>query len=389
MLQNIDSKYKDKIAIVTVGYNRLHGLKRLLDSIDRAHFKDNDIPLVISIDASGNESLYEFVRNYQWNHGQKYVNIESERLGLKKHIFQCGDLTEYFKGIILLEDDLFVSPEFYNYATASLEKYDNDENVAGIAFYSNEFNGFVGLPFHPLNNGSDCFAMQSVCSWGQMWNERMWSCFKKWLVKWDENFAPFDMPETIKNWTRAWSKYFYAYIVANEKYFIFPFVSLTTNFNDGAGEHGSSSSPSVQVHLQYGHKEYHLSTFPELVKYDIYQQNISLYEKIGLTKEELSLDLYGQKLSDGKSAKYILSTQQLDMKVVKSYALKMRPIELNILEDISGNGIYLYENQGAINARSSVSESMIDYMLAWFDRSLLSKYCLKYQLNRVKGKFSK
>ena len=70
MLQNIDSKYKDKIAIVTVGYNRLHGFKRLLDSIDRAHFKDNDIPLVISIDASGNESLYRFVRKYQWNHGQ-------------------------------------------------------------------------------------------------------------------------------------------------------------------------------------------------------------------------------------------------------------------------------------------------------------------------------
>lgn len=86
---------------------------------------------------------------------------------------------------------------------------------------------------------------------------------------------------------------------------------------------------------------------------------------------------------------YILSTQQLDMKVVKSYALKMRPIELNILEDIPGNGIYLYENQGVVNVRSSVPESMIDYMLAWFNRSLLSKYCLKYQLNRVKGKFSK
>lgn len=155
-------------------------------------------------------------------------------------------------------------------------------------------------------------------------------------------------------------------------------IMLTTNFNDGVGEHGSSSSSFVQVHLQYGHKECHLSNFPELVKYDIYQQNISLYEKNGLTKEELSLDLYGQKLSDGKSAKYILSTQQLDMKVVKSYALKIRPIELNILEDVSGNGIYLYETHGAINARSLVPESMIDYMLASFNRSLLSKYCLKY-----------
>lgn len=389
MLKDLSPIFKDKIAIVVVGYNRLHGIKRLLDSANKAHYIDNNIPLVISIDASGDQELYDFANNYQWKHGDKFVNIEKERLGLKKHIFQCGELTQFFKGIILLEDDLFVSPEFYNYASASLEKYGNNDNVAGIAFYSNEFNGFVGLPFHPLNNGSDCFAIQTVCSWGQMWNERMWSAFKAWLEMWDENFAPLDMPETIKKWDRAWSKYFYAYIILNNKYFIFPYVSLSTNFNDGAGEHGSSSSPFVQVHLQYGHKQYLFMDFCELVKYDIYLQNIDLYDKLGINRTELSLDLYGQKLADGKSAKYILSTQKLDMKVVQSFGLAMRPIELNVIEDISGKGIYLYETEGAIIPKYSVSEQMIDYMLAWFNKSILSKYCIKYHLNRVIGKFWK
>lgn len=378
---------KDKIAIVTVGYNRLEGLKRLLNSIDRSHFSDNDIPLVISIDASGDEELYSFARNFKWNHGQKYVNIEIERLGLKNHIFQCGDLTKFFKGIILLEDDLFVSPEFYNYATASLTKYGDDDHVAGVAFYSNEFNGYIGLPFHPLNIGGDSFAMQSVCTWGQMWNARMWNDFKFWLDKWDEDFASFDMPEAIKQWTRAWSKYYYAYIIANDKFFIFPYVSLTTNFNDGAGEHGSSNSPFVQVHLQYGNKQYYFEDFEKLVRYDVYQQNLCLYDYLGINYKDLSLDLYGQKLSEGKRAHYILSTQKLRLKTIKSFGLKMRPIELNIIENIPGDGIYLYENDTKTNFKNNIPDLMIDYMLAWFHRRLLIKYSIKHLLKRVKDFF--
>ena len=228
MLHDIDNRYKDKIAIVAIGYSRLDGLRRLLDSCNRASYAVEDVPLVISIDASGNKEVYDYARNFQWNHGVKYVNIEKKRLGLKKHILQCGDLTRHFKGVILLEDDLYVSPDFYNYACISMNKYGDDENVAGIAFYSNEFNGFLGIPFHPLNNGSDCFAMQAVCSWGEMWNNRMWTEFTSWLNNWNEDYSNFDMPDIIKNWTRAWSKYFYAYLLANHKYFIYPSTSLTT-----------------------------------------------------------------------------------------------------------------------------------------------------------------
>lgn len=389
MLVNIDPKFTEKIAIVVVGYNRLDGIERLLGSINQAHFVDNDIPLIISIDASGNQKLYDFARKYQWNYGQKFVNIETERLGLKKHIFQCGELTKYFKGIILLEDDLFVSPEFYNYACVSLDKYGNDENVSSIAFYSNEYNGFVGLPFHPLNVGGDSFAMQTVCSWGQMWNERMWSDFTDWLNNWEEDFSQFDMPDTIKKWARAWSKYFYAYLLASNKYFIYPYVSLTTNFNDGAGEHGSSSSPFVQVHLQYGHKDYHFNDFNDLVKYDIYQQNIALYNKLGINETELSLDLYGQKLNEGKTAKYVLTTIDTDMKVVKTFGLTMRPIELNVLEDIPGRGIYLYESDNRKVKKYKVTEKMMDYSLGWLDRIKVSKYSLIYQVKRIKNKLGK
>ena len=162
---------------------------------------DNNIPLVISIDASGNQLLYDYVKSFNWKHGEKYVNIQENRLGLKAHIFQCASLSKYFKGVIILEDDLFVSPYYYHYCTECLEQYGSNEKVAGISLYSEEINGYVGLPFQPEQRGSDVYAWQTVCSWGEMWNERMWNEFISWLEKWDENFDDIDMVDTIKNIT--------------------------------------------------------------------------------------------------------------------------------------------------------------------------------------------
>ena len=84
MLKIQDSK--DKIAIVVVGYNRVKPLKRLLTSLEKATYPSDEIPLVISIDASGMQELYTFVESFHWSHGPKYTIIEKERLGLRTHI---------------------------------------------------------------------------------------------------------------------------------------------------------------------------------------------------------------------------------------------------------------------------------------------------------------
>ena len=160
------SVQKDKVAIVVVGYNRIKSLSRLLDSLLKAEYPYKNIPLVISIDASGEQSLYEYVKNFTWPYGEKYVNIQKERLGLKNHIYKCGDLTKFFKAIVLLEDDLYVSPYFYEYVLWAVENYGCDPKIAEISLYKNESNGYVGLPFHQQEKGHDVFLMQDVSTWG-------------------------------------------------------------------------------------------------------------------------------------------------------------------------------------------------------------------------------
>ena len=66
-------------------------------------------------------------------YGEKIVLCHPERLGLRRHIISCGDLTEKYGAVMILEDDLYVSPDFYNYAMRALDKYGEHPQIAGIA----------------------------------------------------------------------------------------------------------------------------------------------------------------------------------------------------------------------------------------------------------------
>lgn len=342
MKQINDLSNKAKIAIVSVGYNRLKSQVRQLSALARADYSGYDnVPLVISIDRSGDTELYDYVRNYEWPHGDKYVIIREKRMGLKEHILACGDLTQYFKGIILLEDDIYVSKDFYNYTNQMEKAYGDDDNICSIALYSNEMNGYCWLPLVRLRNESDVFADQAVSTWGEYWNERMWKGFREWLAKTDIPWTDIDMPHQIKEWTKAWSKFFDAYMVLEDRWSIFPYTSLTTNFSD-AGEHGDANNTIVQVSLQQGHKTYQTLPFEKLVKYDIYSNNIGLADALNIPLEDICLDLYGVRPNE-HNRRYYLSVKKLPFKVVKSFGLYMRPHELNVIEQIPGNDIFLYD----------------------------------------------
>ena len=82
-----------KITIVVVGYNRADAMERVLRSLSRAQYDYTDIRLVVSIDHSGNEEVVHTAEAFEWKYGEKEVIYRPERLGLRKHIISCGDLT--------------------------------------------------------------------------------------------------------------------------------------------------------------------------------------------------------------------------------------------------------------------------------------------------------
>src|SRR4030043_1928352 len=121
-------------AIVVVAYNRPRSLERLLSSLRNAK-KISNAELIISIDNKEPENI--IIKNiadaFEWPYGDKKVIYQEKRLGLKQHVLQCGDLSQKYGSIIMLEDDLMVSPYFYDFAKKALEFYDGDDKIGGVS----------------------------------------------------------------------------------------------------------------------------------------------------------------------------------------------------------------------------------------------------------------
>lgn len=383
---NISIEDREKVAVVVVGYNRLKPIQRLFSSLLRADYGGKEVPLVISIDCSNDETLYNYVRNIDWPYGNKYIRIQEKRLGLKDHILQCGDLTQYFRAIILLEDDIYVGEFYYDYTLQALDAYEKEDIIGGLSLYAHEM-GAIGIPVTSYNDGSDAYLRQNVASWGQCWTTAQWQKFKMWYDAFsDEDFETIDMPETMKQWKSSWAKYYNAYLVDTKRYFVYPYLSHTTCFGD-AGEHFEKMSMAGQVGLSMGIKNYFFKPVNEMVRYDIYWTNEDIYDWIGIPKNEICVDWYNQSRNYRK-CRFLLTSLELPYKIVKKHGLFLRPIELNVKYEIEGNGVYLYEisNSKYTPKKIFYSSSFIEYNIRSLNSTLLYKYVIEHVIYRVKRK---
>ena len=186
------------ITIVIVAFNRLDGLSRLLNSLKASDFLGDRVRLIISIDNSGLLDVFNFAESYFWPFGEKIVIHHEKNLGLRNHVLFCGNLTNKYDKIIVLEDDLFVSPGFYKFAKDSISFFEKDDRIAGISLYKHEFNFIAQRPFVAINDGYDNFFIQMAQSWGQIWTKSKWELFYSWyLLFGNSNLASDDFPKTI------------------------------------------------------------------------------------------------------------------------------------------------------------------------------------------------
>lgn len=334
-----------QIAIVAVGYNRLGAVARLTKSLLAAHY-DRKVDLWFSFDHSDVQGeLVRFADDVVWTHGEKYVRAFGQRQGLRQHVLSCGDLTESYDAVVVLEDDLEVSPHFFGYVMQALDAYGSDPCVAGISLYKHLFHPGVNRPFEPENNGADVFAMQFAMSWGQCWTKGMWRGFREWYAgNSAKDLAEGGLlPGYVARWNeKSWLKYYMRYIVETDKYFIYPQVSLTTN-SSAAGEHRDSACDDYQVPLLRGAKDFAMPPLDSLVRYDVFfeRQDLASAYLEGLGGSAV-FDLYGSRPDCG-GGDYLISTAVRPLKIVDELAMSSRPIETNLYDPVPGTGIRVYD----------------------------------------------
>lgn len=352
-----------KPAIVIIAYNREKSLQRLLTSVAKADYSCKDIPLIISIDKSDNQKVIETANGFEWKWGSKKVIAHDTNLGLKKHVIECSSLSEKYGSVIVLEDDLYVARDFYDYAVAALEFVESNDKIAGVSLYNHLLNVHAREPFEAINDGCDGWYFQFASSWGQAFTRNQWKGFMQWMEANDEKDVkePLSMggriPENVCNWgSRSWLKYYIRYMAEKDLYFLYPRVSRTTNFSE-EGEHSMGQAADLQVGLKYGSNPAKYS-FIELEKsmavYDSYFENVYLRESLEAELgDAVTVDLYGKKCQEesvndsSPKSRYILSSKALPYKAVHQYGRCLRPIDANIYEDIEGREFFLYDRSEA------------------------------------------
>ena len=374
-----------KPAIVAVGYNRPDSMKRLLLSVSKAYYPVDDIDLIISIDKSNrSDEVQRVAEGIEWKYGQKIIKRFSERQGLRRHILQCGDLSEKYGAVIILEDDLVVAPSFYHYTYQSVNRYAEDKHISGISLYSHAWNGYANLEFRPARNEYDIYFGQYSITWGQCWTAKQWKRFKKWYFE-NENTLPDSnpyIPEAILRWSsQSWGKYFVSYMAENDLYYVIPYNAFSTNFSE-VGQHNAYRDTAHQVCLQQGCKtNYAFPDFADGIKYDCFFERVFSGNIAGIPATEVCVDLNGTKI-DIQGKKYLLSTiKKSGFEQVASFGINMHPIDENITNSITGTGIYMYRVDGeccCLTGKDVSAERLIydTYDLTW--KQLLKAGSIKF-----------
>ena len=362
--------------IVVVAYNRSLSLKRLLNSLGNADYGVyNDINLIISIDKSGSNEVILTANKFEWKNGKKIIIQHPANLGLRNHIISCGDLTKEYDSVIILEDDLFVSPQFYKYSIQALEFYKDDPQIAGISLYTYRVNAIANLFFLPIEDGYDNYFIQFASSLGQIWTRTQWQGFKNWYAKNQIIPENISIPISVRNWSKqSWKKYYIAYLVSANKYFVFPRISLTTNFSSDAGTHLSKMmNNNFQVPLLLRQKIFNLSAFDESVAvYDAYFEIKGYCIKIlnnELNEFDFECDFYGTKQQSQISTAFLISIRNCKNPLL-TFGLFQIPLELNVIFNQFGNDITLSQKEN-FNILSAEKRNLIATNLHY-------KFRLKY-----------
>lgn len=332
-------------AIVVLAYKRPRSLQRLLSSLNAANYpKGVLVPLVLSID-KGSEEVLRFCELFDWKHGEKKLRRVSERMGIREHVMLCGDLSEEYGAIIMLEDDLMVSRHFYNYATEAMASYRDCDQVGGFALFHHQLNETAKRAFSPIHDGNDVYFLQLAASWGQFWTDRQWKRFRKWCVPltYEEiNMQP--IPWDVKKWPRSsWKKWFTAYLVEQDLYLVYPRFSQSTNFME-PGEHNPVKDANLQTELDHSKRHWRFQDFNQsLARYDSYCEiNPDILKKLNPKLEpfDFEVDLLGTKSLGDLTKPYLLTIRDCSDSIY-GFERSLRPEASNIIFDLQGDDLHL------------------------------------------------
>lgn len=241
--------------VVLFVYNRLDHTRNVIDSLSKNTLAKESEIYIYSDAAKNPENLEKvkevraFIKDESWQANFKKVTIVEARQnkGLAKSIIGGATaLIDQYEKVIVVEDDLILSPFFLQYMNDALDYYKDVENIWAISGYS--------FPMKSLKKYEhDVFYSYRGCSWGwatwkDRWSKVDWEVkdYEKMMMdkKWQKRFnrggndlvhmLGMQMRGEINSWAVRW-----VFTQSNLNMFtVYPKVSYVLNDGcDGSGTH--------------------------------------------------------------------------------------------------------------------------------------------------------
>jgi len=231
-------------------YNRPYHTQQVINSLKKNHHADESELYIYSDHAKSreHESKVNEVRDFiKQISGFKMVYIIERQVnfGLRRNITDGVSAILAQKGkIIVLEDDLIVSPHFLSYMNSALQIYENENKVMHIAAH---------IP--PLNMDKDftSFFFNVTTCWGWATWERAWKHYnndskylfqtlrkkgKSYYFDVDGSYPYMEhLEKNVHGMLNTWAVRWYASVTLSDGLCLHPASSLVSNIGlDGSGE---------------------------------------------------------------------------------------------------------------------------------------------------------
>ena len=242
-------------------YNRPTHLKNLFESIQSSQ-PPNQLPTLIFIDgpkspsiARDVQSVISCVNDYKSDLGINKITIRKTNLGLAKSVITgVSETLLSYDQVIVLEDDIEISPFFLKYMDKSLDVFRNDRKIGSITGYK-----FANTPFRTSRKMLMTSRHSSWAwgTWSNRWAEIDWDILSHGnsslkILKSKISGAGEDLPRMIdlqiQGKIDSWSIIFDSNAAMLGWKCIHPYISLARNCGmDGSGTHYISQKTERRV----------------------------------------------------------------------------------------------------------------------------------------------
>lgn len=279
--------------IIIFGWKREKSLKRLLTSImdHRIVYDAHQVDLSINLDGGYSKGVLDLVNNINWTHGTKIIRKRKIHVGLKENVMNSWNpINEDPNSMaIFLEDDIEVSPYYFEFVTKLLQKIDNEtrKKMFGISLNTPKFNEISIETWGPWNPCRDSslttqdllFNFQLPSSWGAVYFASQWLEFVKYYHKRKYCHIGFELlPKSgSPYWKESWKRYLIEWMVMKPSVMIYPNLPYQTSYSIHHREKGIHSAFNGASKQEYSLKEeslndeeFELYGVPLLMDYNIH-----------------------------------------------------------------------------------------------------------------------